>query len=231
MRRSIPAGRDGRILCRAASTLEHRQAKARCENVPSWFPDEMREFGQTFADLQSKRHFADYDPDYPVRKSDVVADIDDARAAMDRFLARPASDRRNFAIHVMMKVRTNAAPPNWSRKARGTRPTSGCGHNHENGASPLVPSGKIGGNERQVREIMAVRCVAPVCSCPPPPPEASGQGHGSRRSLTSGGHAARLRTALAALVLAWAALASTPAVDADDHGAPLTAHSATPTET
>ena len=44
-----------------------------------------------------------------------------------------------------------------------------------------------------------------------PPPEASGGARGSRRSLTFGGDAARLRAALAALVLTLVALASTSA--------------------
>ena len=93
---------------RVYRALEHRQAKTRCENVPTGFPEEMREFGQTFADLQSKRHLADYDPDHPVRKSQVIADIDDVRMVIDRFLETPASVRRDFAIHVLMKVRTDA---------------------------------------------------------------------------------------------------------------------------
>ena len=93
---------------RVYRALEHRQAKTRCENVPPSFPEEMRDFGQTFAELQSKRHLADYDPDYPIRKSDVIADINDVRTAIDRFLATPASVRRDFAIHVLMKVRTDA---------------------------------------------------------------------------------------------------------------------------
>ena len=93
---------------RVYRALEHRQAKARCENVPIGFPEEMREFGQTFAELQSKRHLADYDPDHPVRKSEVVADINDVRTAIDRFLTRPATVRRDFAIHVLMKVRADA---------------------------------------------------------------------------------------------------------------------------
>ena len=54
---------------------------------------------------QSKRHLADYDPDYRVGKSEVTADIHRARTAIDRFLATPASARRDFAIHVLMKVR------------------------------------------------------------------------------------------------------------------------------
>ena len=87
---------------------EHGQARARCENMPSSFPDEVRQFGRTFAMLQSKRHLADYDPDYRIGKSEVTADIHRARTAIDRFLATPASVRRDFAIHVLMKVRPGA---------------------------------------------------------------------------------------------------------------------------
>ena len=88
--------------------LEHRQARTRCENVPSWFPAGVKLFAQTFAELQNRRHFADYDPDHPVRKSEVLADIVDARRAIDRFLATPASVRRDFAIHVLTRERANA---------------------------------------------------------------------------------------------------------------------------
>lgn len=93
---------------RVYRALEHRQAKTRCENVPPSFPDEVRDFGQTFAELQSKRHLADYDPDRPFRKSNVIVDIESARTAIDRFLETPASIRRDFAIHVLMKVRADA---------------------------------------------------------------------------------------------------------------------------
>ena len=48
---------------------EHGQTRTRCENTPSWFVDEVRQFGQTFVDMQRKRHLADYDPDYRVGKS------------------------------------------------------------------------------------------------------------------------------------------------------------------
>ena len=92
---------------RVYRALEHRQAKARCERVPLSFPEEVRDFGQTFAELQSKRHLADYDPDYPIRKSRVIADINDAGTAIDGFLAMPANVHRDFAIHVLMKVRAD----------------------------------------------------------------------------------------------------------------------------
>ena len=84
---------------------EHGRAKARCENTPSWFADEVRQFEQTFVDLQRKRHLADYDPDYRVGKSEVIADINDARTAIGRFLETPVSVRRDFALHMLMKVR------------------------------------------------------------------------------------------------------------------------------
>ena len=57
---------------------------------------------------QRKRHLADYDPDYRVGKSEVVAAINDARDAIDRFLAMPANVRRDFALHVLTKVRPDA---------------------------------------------------------------------------------------------------------------------------
>ena len=107
------AGRGGTVgnrpmWRRVYRALEHRQAKARSENAPSWFADDVRQFGQTFAELQGKRHYADYDPDYRIGKSEVLADINDARTAIDRFRATPASARRDFAIHVLMKIRPDA---------------------------------------------------------------------------------------------------------------------------
>ena len=93
---------------RVYRALEHRQARTRCENVPSSFPDGVREFGQALSVQQRKRHLADYDPDFRIGKSEVVAAINDARTAIDRFLATPASVQRDFAIHVLMKVRPDA---------------------------------------------------------------------------------------------------------------------------
>ena len=61
-----------------------------------------------FAELQRRRHLADYDPDFRIGKSEVIADINDARTAIDRFRATPASVQRDFAIHVLMKVRPDA---------------------------------------------------------------------------------------------------------------------------
>ena len=106
------AGRSGTVGNRPMwrqvyRALDHRQARIRCENVPSWFPKEVRDFGRRFAAQQNRRHWADYDPDYPTRKSDVIADVNDARRAIDRFLATPANVRRDFALHVLTRVRAD----------------------------------------------------------------------------------------------------------------------------
>ena len=93
---------------RVYRALEHGQARRRCANMPPLFPEGVREFGQAFSVLQSKRHFADYDPDFRIGKSEVVAAINDARTAIDRFRATPASVQRDFALHVLMKVRPDA---------------------------------------------------------------------------------------------------------------------------
>ena len=76
--------------------------------MPPSFPEGVREFWQAFSVLQSKRHFADYNPDFRISKSEVVAATNDARTAIDRFLATPASVQRGFALHVLMKVRPDA---------------------------------------------------------------------------------------------------------------------------
>ena len=65
-------------------------------------------FGRTFATLQNKRHFADYDPDFRIGKAEVIADINEARTAIDRFRTAPANVQRDFAIHVLTKVRADA---------------------------------------------------------------------------------------------------------------------------
>ena len=88
---------------RAYRAWEHGQARARCKDVPSSFPEGMQDFGQTFAELQGKRHLADYDPDHLVRKSDVIADIESVRTVIERFPATPAGPARP------MRRRTNAS--------------------------------------------------------------------------------------------------------------------------
>ena len=87
--------------------MEHGQAKKRCAQAPSRFSEAIRQFGRRVVALQGKRHYADYDPDHQLRKTEVVADIEDVRTTIARFLATPAGHRRAFAIYVLMKVRVD----------------------------------------------------------------------------------------------------------------------------
>ena len=81
---------------RVYRALNHGDARKACKNVPPSFPEEVRQFGQKFAELQSKRHQADYDPNRPFRKSNVIEDIESARKAIERFLGTPLSVRRGL---------------------------------------------------------------------------------------------------------------------------------------
>lgn len=69
------------------------------------FPKAVQGFAETFASLQSKRHLADYDPDAPFRKSDVIEDIGEARNAIARFTKVPPEHRRAFAIYLLTNLR------------------------------------------------------------------------------------------------------------------------------
>jgi len=55
--------------------------------------------------MQLKRHTADYDPDAPFTKSEVVKDIDRVGNVISRFNAVAARHRRAFAIHVLLDQR------------------------------------------------------------------------------------------------------------------------------
>ena len=66
---------------------------------------EIQDFAETFTSLQSKRHLADYDPDAPFEKSNVIEDIDEAQDAITRFLQAPLRHRRAFAIYLLTRLR------------------------------------------------------------------------------------------------------------------------------
>ena len=89
--------------------LEHGQTKKRCGHpAMREFPAAIRDFAETFVWLQRRRHLADYDPDVPFMKSEVQQDIERAQSALARFAEALPEHRRAFAIHVLMKVRTDA---------------------------------------------------------------------------------------------------------------------------
>ena len=89
--------------------LEHGQTKRRCGHpAMRKFPAEIQDFADAFVSLQNRRHLADYDPDTPFMKSEVQEDVQRARTALTRFAEASREHRRAFAIHVLMKARTDA---------------------------------------------------------------------------------------------------------------------------
>lgn len=61
-------------------------------------PKEIRDIASTFAELQEKRHLADYDLSERFEKSEVLTLIDQARAHVSRFRNLANSDTRKFFL-------------------------------------------------------------------------------------------------------------------------------------
>lgn len=92
---------------RVYRALDHKQAKGACSNISSTFPSEIKDFAASFAQMQSKRHAADYDPDGSFFKSDVINDINAVEDLISRFEGASVKDRRAFAVHVLFKARSD----------------------------------------------------------------------------------------------------------------------------
>ena len=62
-----------------------------------------------FITMQAKRHKADYDPDPDIQftKSDALNDISKAEEAIIKFGNTSRSDRRAFAIYLMLDIRND----------------------------------------------------------------------------------------------------------------------------
>ena len=89
--------------------LEHGPAKTKCRKreMIRKFPEEIQSFAKTFADMQEKRHGADYDPFAQVTKLDVSTDIAAVEAAIARLKSAPAKHRRAFCAYVLLKDRND----------------------------------------------------------------------------------------------------------------------------
>ena len=74
---------------------------------PEDFQSKSRSSPAVFVDMQFKRHEADYNPDAQFNKDAVVQAIDDAEYQLEQFVEVPPSDRRTFAVHVLMNPRRN----------------------------------------------------------------------------------------------------------------------------
>jgi hypothetical protein len=91
----------------AYRAVAHGAAKSCCDDQKKMktFPKDIEDFGNTFVSLQFKRHSADYDPEFRVRRSEVLVDIDLAELAIKKIRAVPMKDRRAFAALVSLARR------------------------------------------------------------------------------------------------------------------------------
>ena len=75
----------------------------------SEFPEEIRDFGKLFNEMQRRRHSADYDP-FPQEAFDrdtILRDAAEAERVINEFLALPADDRRAFAVYALLPMRND----------------------------------------------------------------------------------------------------------------------------
>lgn len=90
-------------------SLAHGTAKAACEdkNVVKNFPIAIADFAIFFAEMQGKRHTADYDPNGTFYKSAVKTDIERAEKLIADFGNASMKDRRAFASWLLFRHVTN----------------------------------------------------------------------------------------------------------------------------
>ena len=102
-----PSARNRQFWMQTYRAVEHRQARNQCLNkaVMRGFPPEIQYLGETFANMQTHRHDADYNPQTELSRSQVMRLIDSAERAIDGFDRVPAPDRRAFALHILLRAR------------------------------------------------------------------------------------------------------------------------------
>ena len=88
---------------RTYRALEHGTARSRFRNTDHMasFPNEVREFADTFNDLQSERHTADYNPSPTFTVSGALRTIDQAKQSIIRFAEAPPEIRRDLATYIL----------------------------------------------------------------------------------------------------------------------------------
>ena len=98
------ADRSGPAWRQAYRSPRHNLAKTRFrdQDVMKAFPKDIEDFGNTFLNAQAKRHAADYDPSFRVARSEVLADINAAEAAIGKLKAVRMKDRRALAAWVTL---------------------------------------------------------------------------------------------------------------------------------
>ena len=100
------ANRSNKAWLQVYRALQHGYAREQCErsNQVS-FPREIKQFAEHFVKMQKLRHTADYNPGASFLKSDVTFAIDETEAIIAQFKKVQTTDRRAFAVYVLLPRR------------------------------------------------------------------------------------------------------------------------------
>ena len=91
---------------RTYRTLDHGRARERCVGpMIGIFPQDIQSFAAQFADMQSQRHDADYNPSAQFSQSEVVRLINETDIRITAFENTAANDRRAFAVYVLFDLK------------------------------------------------------------------------------------------------------------------------------
>ena len=87
--------------------LQHRQVREQCrkERLPGNLPPSMRRFATEVAEMQMKRHRADYDPEARFSKGHVLAFLARANSVLADLQRATPAEKRVLAIHVLFRER------------------------------------------------------------------------------------------------------------------------------
>lgn len=94
----------------AYRALDHFHVKQQCDNrylkkEENKFPQDIRGFASFLVEMQRKRHEADYDPYANYTKSEVTADIESTKEAIETYRSVPTRDRKAFSVYILLKSR------------------------------------------------------------------------------------------------------------------------------
>lgn len=89
--------------------VDHGKAKTNCKSAKDMsFPQNIKDFADSFINLQQQRHTADYNPDPSTNfsKQEVLVMIATARSAVAALKGTSIADRRAFAVHLLLPNRS-----------------------------------------------------------------------------------------------------------------------------
>lgn len=99
------SGRAGASWIQTYRALEHGHARNQCndQSAMSVFPAGIQDFGKIFVLMQRQRQQADYSASATFARDRVMQLITETEVAITALESAPGTDRRAFAIHVLLR--------------------------------------------------------------------------------------------------------------------------------